>query len=317
MAVRYRHFRNPDPPALVRLWNASMSSRGTAFLQGVMPFENYVLSKRYFDREGLILAEENGSVIGCVHAGFGPDPSGLDLDYRRGVVCMIMVMPQHRRRRIAHDLLRMAEDYLHRRGARTIVAGCRKPLAPFYWGLYGGSELSGFLRSDSHADLFFLSEGYQLQDTLLVFQRSLETPPAIADPRFAQIKRKYEAYVRPAPIVPHVCEEARHGPLEGLQFQLQEMATGKPVAQARMWDMDLYAWRWHQAAAGLYDIEVQPSLRRQGLSKYLFAHMLRYLHDQFYTLIETHTSAANPAGVQLLQSLGFKQVDEGRVYRKG
>jgi ribosomal protein S18 acetylase RimI-like enzyme len=317
VAVRYRTFRNPDPPALVRLWNASMSSRGTAFLQGVMPFEAYVLSKRYFDREGLFLAEENGSVIGCAHAGFGADESGQGLDTAQGVICMIMVMPQHRRRRIGHELLRMAEDYLRRCGAQTIVAGCRQPLAPFYWGLYGGSELSGFLRSDSHADLFFMTQGYTVQDTLLVFQRSLETPPAISDPRFAKTKRKYEAYVKPTPIVPHVCEEARHGPLEGLQFQLQEMATGKQVAQAKMWDMDLYAWRWHQAAAGLYDIEVQSGLRRQGLAKYLFAHMLRYLHDQFYTLVETHAQANNPAAVQLLQSLGFKQVDEGRVYVKG
>jgi ribosomal protein S18 acetylase RimI-like enzyme len=293
-----------------------MSSRGTAFLQGVMPFEAYVLAKRYFDREGLILAEENGSVLGCIHAGFGPDASGQGLDTTKGVICMIMVLPQHRRRAIGHELLLRAEDYLRQRGARTILAGCRKPLDPFYWGLYGGSEMSGFLRSDSHADPFLLSHGYMIQETILIFQRSLEAPPAITDPRFARIKRKYEAYVKPSPIVPRVCEEARHGPLEGLQFQLQDMATGKPVAQAKMWDMDLYAWRWHQAAAGLYDIEVQPTLRRQGLSKYLFAHMLRYLHDQFYTLVEAHALASNPAAVQLLQSLGFKQVDEGRVYRK-
>ena len=316
MAVRYRTFRNPDPPALVRLWNASMSSRGTAFLQGVTPFEAYVLSKRYFDRQGLILAEENGTVLGWVHAGFGPDESGQDLDTRLGVICLIMVLPQHRRHGIGRELLHQAEDYLWRRGAETIRAGGHKPLDPFYWGLYGGSEMSGFLRSDSHAEPFFLAHGYAVQESVLIFQRGLETPPAISDPRFARIKRRYEAYVKPAPVVPHVCTEARQGPLEGLQFQLQDMATGKQVAQARMWDMDLYAWRWHQAAAGLYDIDVIPTLRRQGLSKYLFAHMLRYLHDQFYTLVEAHAPASNPAAVQLLLSLGFKQVDEGRVYEK-
>ena len=143
----------------------------------------------------------------------------------------------------------------------------------------------------------------------------MDGPVIILDSRFIKLKRKYEVRVMPRPISKRWFDECIYAPLEMLHFQLQEVATGQPLAQARMWDMDPFAWRWHQPAAGVIDIEVRPSARRLGLGKYLMFQVLRYIQEQFYSLVEIQVSASNQAGIQLLQTIGFRQVDEGRVYQ--
>ena len=64
-------------------------------------------------------------------------------------------------------------------------------------------------------------------------------------------------------------------------------------------------------------IQEMAEMRRQGLAKFLIAQVLRYLQDQFFSLIEIQTRADNTAAVNLLCSLGFEQVDAGHIYRKG
>ncbi len=315
LALVFRTFRNPDPPQILRLWNAGLTSRSAAFLQSTQALEVHVFSKPYFDRQGLHLAEENGQVVGYAHAGFGADETGKKLDYRRGVISLIVVHPKYQRLGIGRELLHRCEAYLKEKGALAIQAGGLRPLNPFYWGLYGGSELPGLLLSDVGADFFFQSNGYRLQETIKVFQRQMDGPVIILDARFIKLKRKYEVRVMPRPISQRWFDECIYAPLEMLHFQLQEVATGQPLAQARMWDMDPFAWRWHQPAAGVIDIEVRPSARRLGLGKYLMFQVLRYIQEQFYSLVEIQVPANNQPGIELLNAIGFRQVDEGRVYR--
>lgn len=316
MSVTFRTFRNSDPPHLLRLWNAGLTGRSSAYLQSCPAFEVHVFSKPYFDRKGLFIAEEGGQMIGFAHAGFGPDASGMKLDPTLGIVCLIVVHPKAQRRGIGADLLRRCESYLKEHGSKRVLAGGRRPRSPFYWGLYGGSELPGLLLSDNGADCFFQTQGYTATETLLVFQRQIDGPILLQDPRFTSLKRKYEVRVMPRPLSPRWYDECTYAPLEMLHFQLQEVATGIPLAQVRMWDMDAFAWRWHQPSVGLIDLEVKAMHRQQGLAKFLMAQVLRYIQEQFYSLIEMQCGATNTAGLSLYQRLGFRQVDEGRVYAK-
>ena len=87
----------------------------------------FVLGKPYFDPTGLVLAEEQGDVIGWALAGFGPDAAGTCLDPSTGIVCVLGVLPDRRRRGIGAELLRRCEDYLRGRGAQVLLAG---PMAP-------------------------------------------------------------------------------------------------------------------------------------------------------------------------------------------
>jgi ribosomal protein S18 acetylase RimI-like enzyme len=317
LAIVYRTFRNPDPPALVQIWNDAMTGRGAAFLQGAVPLEHYVLAKPYFDPRGLIVAEERGALVGFAHAGFGPDETGAPRLARAvGVICMVAVRPGHRRHGIGSELLRRAEAYLRDKGAGTIYGGGMRPFHPFYWGLYGGSELPGFLTSDATAAPFLQARGYTVWDRCVVFQRNLDTGPPLNDPRFPALRRKYELQILPRPVSQRWFEESVLSPFEVLQFHLIDKATRAVVAQAKVWDMDLFVWRWHQPVAGVIDVEVREDCRRQGLAKLLMTQILHYLQDQFFTLAEVQTMERNTAAVNLYQSLGFHQVDTGQVYRR-
>jgi ribosomal protein S18 acetylase RimI-like enzyme len=110
-------------------------------------------------------------------------------------------------------------------------------------------------------------------------------------------------------------EESALGPLEMLQFQLLQTGSGDVLGEARIWDMDLFGWRWHQPAGGVVDLAVVESHRRQGLGKYLLVQILKYLQDQFFTLAETQAGVSNTAALALCRGLGFQDIDEGRVYR--
>ena len=143
--VHYRTFRNTDPPQLTQVWNEVFAGNGGVRLASNNALEYCVFSKPYFDPAGLILAEEDGNCLGFGHGGFGPDAAGVGLSTQAGVVCLIGVQPAQRRRGIGRQLLERCEAYLRGRGARTLFAGQHPPLSPFYHGLYGGSELPGFL----------------------------------------------------------------------------------------------------------------------------------------------------------------------------
>jgi len=70
--VRYRTFRNTDPPRLVEVWNETFTGRGAVRLASSTPLERFVFSKPLFDPAGLFIAEEDERCLGFAHAGFGP-----------------------------------------------------------------------------------------------------------------------------------------------------------------------------------------------------------------------------------------------------
>jgi ribosomal protein S18 acetylase RimI-like enzyme len=316
LPIHYRTFRNPDPPALVQIWNQSFAGRGAAFLQGATPLEYHVLAKPYFDPAGLIMAvEDDGTAVGFVHAGFGPDASGQKLAYDPGVICALAVQPSARGHGVGSELLRQATVYLRGKGAKSIYFGGAGIRQPFYWGVYGGCEPAGVLNSEASADPFLRKNGFEVYASQVVFQRLLDQPLTIADARFAGIRRRTELKITPRASAKTWYDECVIGPLEMLHFQLYEQASASVVAEARVWDMDLFGWRWHQPAAGLIDLSVIEPRRRQGLGKYLVLQVVKYLQEQFFTLLETQVPRTHAAALALFRGLSFQEVDEGNVYR--
>ena len=103
--IQYRPFRNDDPPHLVRIWNEAFPGRAAYLLRSSAPLDAWVFSKPYFDPAGLILAVDDGNPVGFVHAGFGPNEQQSGLDRRRGVMCILAVVPTHRKHGVGAGLL--------------------------------------------------------------------------------------------------------------------------------------------------------------------------------------------------------------------
>jgi ribosomal protein S18 acetylase RimI-like enzyme len=314
--LRIRAFRNDDPPGLVALWNQAATGRGSYPLHSATPFERHIFSRPYFDPAGFLVAEDDGRIVGFVHAGFGPRKDESAPDRTRGVICAIAVLPSHRRRRIGSQLLHKAEQYLSARGTKSVQAGAARPLNPFYFGLYGGSDSPGFLLSDAASGPFFESHGYGGVATNFVFQRLLDRPVVVPDPRFAAVRRKYEVVDLSLTAVGTWWQECVFGLIEPTEFRLVEKLTGLAAARALAWSMDGYNDRWNAPAAGLLELQVRQDVRGQGLAKFLVTQLLRNLKDRYIGVVEVQVPETNQAALGLFRGLGLEQVDVGRVYRR-
>jgi ribosomal protein S18 acetylase RimI-like enzyme len=236
------------------------------------------------------------------------------VDRQVGVLCALGVVPGHRRQGVGSELLRRAEDYLRRRGARELLAGPLAPRNPFTFGLYGGAWSPGFLDSDLLARPFLERHGYRAEEGCLVFQRALDRVHAPTDPRFLGHRQNFEILA-----APHHAgswwEEAVLGPIDLVEYRLQEKGTGRVAARATLWEMDTFNQYWGENGVGIVDLEVAPEVRRQGLAKFLLSQVLRHLHEQFFSLVEVHAREDNAPAAGLLRGLGFGAVDTGRLFR--
>jgi ribosomal protein S18 acetylase RimI-like enzyme len=313
--IQYRTFRNPDPPGLVEVWNASTAGRGAVpiRLAGLLEFFNF--AKLYFDPAGLLVACDDDRIVGFAQAGFGPNTAGNGLDPSVGVVCALAVLPSHRRHGVGTELLRRAEDYLRGRGARELQAGSLPPCNPFLFGLYGGAQTAGFLDSNPLARPFFERHGYAPAQTRLVFQRELAGVQMPSDPRFTALRPRCEIVVSPYKVGPW-WRECVLGPIELFDFTLRDRGTGRAFGTATVWEMETFSNHWNRHSVGLFDLVMLPEARGQGMGKFLMAQILRHLHEQYFAVLEAHADADNTAAVKLLRGLGFVQVDTGRALRK-
>lgn len=314
--VEYRTFRNTDPPGLMEVWDQAFKGRGAVPIPHGALLEGHVFAKPYFDPAGLAIAHDGGRVVGFAHAGFGPNADESGLAVENGVVALVAVAPAHQRQGVGSALLRRAEDYLRGRGARVLYAGSTTDWNPFYQGLYGGSESAGFLVSDPAAAPFLSRHGYRPWRTYPVLQRRLGGSAAVADGRFAGLRRRFELRVAPRRGTTTWWRECVLGPLELIDFLLEEKVTGKLAARASVWEMESFGRLWNEAAVGLVELEVRPDLRRQGLARFLLAQMFRYLQDQYFSIVEAQVAEEDEPSTKLFRGAGFAQVDTGHIYRK-
>jgi ribosomal protein S18 acetylase RimI-like enzyme len=313
---RLRCFRNDDPPRLAEVWDDAFTGRGAYPLRSLGALERCALSKPYFDPAGLIVAEDGDDVVGFVHAGFGPNADESAIDPTCGVICVIAVKAAHRRAGLGAELLRAAESYLAGRGTRTVQAGAHWPMCPFYFGLYGGSNMPGFLDSDPATEPFLLKQGYRSGESTAVLQLRLDKPAPPADARFVGLRRRFDIRLLDQMSIGSWWQECVYGLLEPVEFRLEDKVSGMPAARALLWEMEGYKSRWGCPSVGVLDIQVRSDQRRQGLAKYLLSQIFRRLQEEYFGVVEVQTPEANPTGIAVFKSLGFEQVDRGRVYLK-
>jgi ribosomal protein S18 acetylase RimI-like enzyme len=311
--VEYRSFRNTDPPFLVELWNASPPGRGAILLRSATLLERFVFCKPYFDPAGLIVAEEEGHVIGFAHAGGCASADGGEAD---GVICAIAVAPAHRRRGIGTQLLYRCEEYLLQLGARHLYAGPHPPLNPFYTGLYGGADTPGFFKSDGHAEPFFRRHRYQVHDVILVLQRKLNQPLKTPDPRFADLRQRFDVMIGSPRSLGGWWDECTLGCLEPLEIVLQDRDKKTIAGRVLLWEMEAFSQQWGKPAIGILHFNIHDDYRGQGLGKLLLTQLLRQMQEQFFELIEIQISEKNLVAMSLLRQLNFESVDRGQVFVK-
>jgi ribosomal protein S18 acetylase RimI-like enzyme len=314
--IHYRPFRNTDPPLLTELWRSCTERRSLVQPLSTADFEQLVLNKPYFDRDGLCMATDAGHLQGFVHAGFGASEDESTLSTDLGVTSIIVVRPGPDQSQIAAELLQHSEEYLRGHGAKVLYGGSVRPLNPFYLGLYGGSEQPGVLDSDPSMQRLFLSHGYREIDRTVVFQRTLADFRAPVDRNQMHVRRSTQVAVVDEPPSKTWWEACTLGEFECVEYQLLDRALGKQLASATLRGIAHTASHPGVRASGLVDVQVAPQALHQGLATFLISEALKELQQQGIGIVEAQTMHRNTAAIGLYHKLGFARIDSGAVYRK-
>jgi hypothetical protein len=279
--------------------------------------ERYVLSKLYFDRHGLILAEENGRVEGFVHAGFGPNADRSWAGHESGVLSMIMISASYgQRESLAEQLVAAGEKYLRDRGARILFGGGDYPHSPFYLGLYGGSQLPGVLASDPWHTQLYSQAGYQRVKKYSVLQCMLCDFRPVVNRQQLQIRRRTRLDWVIDPRTENWWEANLTSQHDITAYRLLAIDSQTVWASAVFWDMEPLASSWGVHAAGLLHVERSNTCAESGAELFLLSESLKHLQSSGVTLVETLVRDDDTARMQLITDLGFKRIDEGVVFIK-
>lgn len=308
--IRYRPFRNTDPPALCEIWRSQATRRGLASSLSPLMLDRYILSKPFFDRLGLIVAEDEERPIGFAHAGMGPEIAGCG-ECHDGVLSMVMTLPVPEANEIACQLIEQAEQYLRERGAERCTAIGYGKLCPFYLGLYGGSALPGVLQSDRSLHDLFLKCGYEARGETIVWQRQMSTFRPPIDRKLMQVRRQFVVEPQIDPPAAGWWDACMFVGHDLTVFDIRQRSSGECVGRALFWEMEPIASSWGMHAAGIVEVSIDEAYRRQGLATFLLGEAFRQLQTQGTTLVEVQSAAEDKPPQGLFLKLGLAPVDNG------
>ena len=277
--------------------------------------DRLVLSKPYFVRHGLIVADDGEKIVGFAHAGPAAASGCNTVDYTEGATCMVMTAPGCGDD-LAAQLLAASEGFLRTQGTATLHGGAAFPTDPYYLGLYGGSNITGVLVSDSVTTAMYEAAGYSPGRKWNVLQRDLSGFRPLMDRKQLQFRRKFNIHADLDPSSPNWWDACTWGMMQRTEFALTPRGGAPPVGTAMLWDMEPLASSWGVHAMGVASIEIEASHRRQGAATFLLGETLRQMQSHGVTLIEVHVDVANEPAAGLFQKLGFQQVDESVQYQK-
>ena len=310
-----RPFRNSDPPAIVEVWRQQGPERGCRDAISVPVLEHFVYGKPYFDRQGLIVAEHEGRVVGFVHAGFGPSEDYSDVAKDVGVTCMLQMLPEFEATDLGATLLAASEEYLRQHSVCALIGGAYPPFTPFYHGLVQSSELPGVFASDSLLHTVYRDAGYEVADEFAILDCELGRIRPVVDRNQRLLAKSFQ--VRPT--IDHAFDTwwdtCTFGPVQRSQFELIDKSDKSPCGSMIWWDLDAIRDTARPSIA-ISRLRVASERRREGLATFLIMSALKQLKSSGALKAQVQVPTSNQPALDFFRRIGFAETGRGTSYRK-
>lgn len=314
--IEYRPFQNTDPPGIAEIWRCQHRLRRLAQSVTWDILEEQVLSKPYFDRQGLIVAVQAGRLIGFVHAGFGPAADGSDIDRSMGNICLLMTRPGPESVAAVRPLLQRGLSYLHERGTHVVYAGAASPQAPFYHGLYGGGNVPGILAEDQVTLNELSAAGFIEQTRHMILELELGRFQAVMDREQLQIRRACQVQVMIDPPASTWWGACTTGWGQQIQFTARTRRDGSRLGHVTFSDMPVLAKDWGAYVVALNQIRVALDRQFKPSAIYLLNDALRQLASDGVMLVEAQVEPTEVELLDVLRAFDFRAVDVGITLKK-
>ena len=308
--LKIRRFLNTDAPSIIDLWRKHPPFPRLSSTISKNDLENLVLAKPYFDPEGFRLALDDGLMVGFAHAGFGPNSTGSDLDYRNGLLLQVRSLPGEAGDSVAEALIDSCLDYLQSRGAQRCFAASRFPWVPFYLGLYGGSRIPGIPVEDQAFHRAVAQRGFVHHDRIEILQRTLAGFRVPVDRALRNLRREYQVNAIVDPKLGSWWDYCTYGTAEMFQFRLVDRRDQSTVGSVMFWEIQPLSSEWRIRSVGLCDLEIRADLRGRGLGRFLVGQALSQLQQQIGRC-EVQLRASDEAMLRLVSGLGFERDSHG------
>lgn len=311
-----RPFRNSDLAGLVSVWNRWMTGPNVAVPITTGEYDQFVLSRPYFEASSLLVAVDlqSNAIQGFAHCGFGPEEPAkycMSLNRELGTIALVCSPPD---RDLTYALVKAGVDCLKMAGAKVVYAGGRYPLNPFYWGLYGGSEFSGVLETQPMVIQVLAEQSFQEcgQTVLLEFDLARPAPRHVKN---AILRRDCRVELEDETKFKCRWTELALETFLPMTVDVTDKQKGKEIASASLWPMSLYGRRTGQSRIGLIDVHVHPDCRRKGYGRLLLSEAIKSAAELSYDVLCVQTDAANTAAIDFYENSGFVRAGSARLFR--
>lgn len=311
-----RTFRNTDVSAICAVWNAHYGLDDSAGRIDALRLEIFGLAKPYFDDRNLLIAEQDGEVVGFLHCGPTANETQTDLHPSSIGISSFCVKPQDDDDSVAAALL----EHLLNSAAEQQKTECFfKPILPncaFYLGVGPADSMAGATTCDARARKWISEHGFVPNTPTCQWELDLSSFQAPVDRTQIQIRRAAQVNRQvDEPTLPW-WQACVLGHTEQTAFQLTHRTEKRVLGEILYWSIapellpipDSLMWLWPpregddpQAAAEL---------------QFLLSESLRQFQSERVATVRTVLLADENSNTAILRKLGFAPAENGVVFRR-
>lgn len=277
--------------------------------------EAQVFAKPYFHPQNLLVAEQEGKVVGMAH--LVPDGPLVASEARGETANVPIVLAANvpNAAEIEDILFQAAETRVRQSDAKVLLLGGTSEPGPFYFGLAKVSCNRGALVSDPQ--IMQLAERNELSPTTSwrVYNRALRGFRPPVDRTQITARRSLNVLREDDPPFGSYREACIFMHQHRTRYSLVQKQDGAEIARLTVVELEAFSHLRGVRMSGIVDMEPL-DVCTQVQAQFFLAETLRQLAEGGTSVVETQVNRSNDMLTGVVEKLGFEAYDEVRMMAK-